>query len=134
MTRRFKYQVVKAMLLATVGTWTAGCGSGPKRAGPVDVELARESLRAALESWKNGEPINALRDGSPAITVQDFDWKTGFALLQYEIQGDDKEDSSNLHCPVQLTLRDLQGREVKKKVTYVIGTDPIITVFREMSL
>jgi hypothetical protein len=112
----------------------AGCGSGPRRAGPVDVELARESLRAALESWKKGEPPEALRDHYPSITIQDMDWKSGYALVSYEIRDGEKEDACNLHCPVRLTVRDLQGKEVKKPVTYVIGTDPVITVFREMSL
>jgi hypothetical protein len=119
---------VCATVLAT------GCGSGPRRAGPVDAKLARDCLQKALESWKNGELSNGLRDASPSITVQDMDWKTGYTLVTYEILGDDKEDAANLHCPVRLTLRDPRGREVKKKVTYVVGTDPVITVFREMSL
>jgi hypothetical protein len=100
----------------------------------VDVELARESLRAALESWKKGEPPEALRDHYPSITIQDMDWKSGYALVSYEIRDGEKEDASNLHCPVRLVVRDPQGKEVKKPVTYVVGTDPVITVFREMSL
>jgi hypothetical protein len=88
----------------------------------------------ALESWKKGEAPKALRDASPSITIQDMDWKAGLVLVTYEMQGGEKEDAVNLHCPVQLTLRDQQGREIKKPVTYVIGTDPVITVFREMSL
>jgi hypothetical protein len=127
-------KILAFAFFTAASAFLAGCNSGPQRAGPVDVELARESLRMALDSWKRGEPPDALRDGSPSITAQDMDWKAGYALVAYEIRGDEREDAANLHCPVQLTLRDQQGREVKKQVTYVIGTDPVITVFREMSL
>jgi len=126
---------VCVFLCLTLGVlFVGGCGTGPRRAGPVDVELARESLRSALESWKKGEPPEALRERYPSITIQDMDWKTGCVLVNYEIRDGEKEDASNLHCPVRLTVRDAQGKEVKKPVTYVIGTDPVITVFREMSL
>ena len=127
-------KITTVIFLSAVGVFTSGCGSGPRRAGAVDAELARESLKTALESWKKGELPGALRDGSPSITVQDMDWKAGLTLVTYEMQGGEKEDAANLHCPVRLTLRDQQGREIKKPVTYVIGTDPVITVFREMSL
>jgi hypothetical protein len=129
-----KGKITNVIILSALSAFTTGCGSGPRRAGPVDVELARESLRMALESWKKGEAPNALRDASPSITIQDMDWKAGLVLVTYEMQGEEKEDAANLHCPVRLTLRDQQGREIKKPVTYVIGTDPVITVFREMSL
>jgi hypothetical protein len=126
---------VYGLLCLTLGSlFACGCGTGPRRAGPVDVELARDSLRAALESWKKGEPPETLRDRYPSITIQDMDWKTGYVLVNYELRDGEKEDASNLHCPVRLTVRDPQGKEVKKPVTYVIGTDPVITVFREMSL
>lgn len=130
----FKGKAMALVFVAYASALAAGCSSGPRRAGPVDAGLARESLRKALESWKNGEQPNGLRDASPSITIQDMDWRAGYTLVTYEILGDDKEDAANLHCPVRLTLRDQQGREVKKQVTYVIGTDPVITVFREMSL
>lgn len=130
----FKRKLMTLAFVVCAAALTTGCGSGPRRAGPVDADLARECLYRVLESWKNGGPPDGLRAASPSITIQDMDWKTGYALVTYEILGDDKEDAANLHCPVRLTLRDPQGREVKKQVTYVVGTDPVITVFREMSL
>ena len=44
------------------------------------------------------------------------------------------DDNANLRCPVKLSLRDLQGRPVTRRVTYMVGTDPQITVFREIAL
>jgi hypothetical protein len=99
----------------------------------VDEGLARQLLHEVLETWKNGGSLEALRQESP-IVAQDMEWRTGSALLDYEIVGEGKNDDANLRCPVKLTVRDKRGRVVKKQVTYIIGTDPVITVFREMSL
>jgi hypothetical protein len=110
----------------------AGCGTGPERAAPVDADRAREALRTALESWKKGAQPTALQSHSPPITVQDMDWEAGAKLLAYEIVGDGKNDDANLRCPVKLTIRDAQGKETKKQVTYVVGTSPAVTVFREL--
>ena len=85
-----------------------------------------------LESWKQGEKPGALRDRPPNLTSQDMDWEAGFRLMDYQIVDDGKLDDANLRCPVKLTLRDPQGREVHKSVKYLVGTSPIITVFREV--
>jgi hypothetical protein len=110
-----------------------GCG-GQRHAAPVNPEQARESLRTVLESWKKGEGPDQLRQGVPSITVQDIDWQTGYKLLDYQIIGDGKYDDANLRCPVKLTLKDPQGHQVQKQVTYMVGTNPSITVFREIPL
>ncbi len=56
--------------------WTAGvgCSRGP-RSAPVDAAKARETLRAALESWKKGDKVDALQKTSPAIYVIDTEWQ-----------------------------------------------------------
>ncbi len=38
--------------------------------------------------------------------------------------------ASSLYVPVTLTLRPKQGSEVKKTVSYIVNTSPIVTVFR----
>jgi hypothetical protein len=110
-----------------------GC-SRQQHAAAVNVQLAKDSLHKTLESWKKGDDQAALKMESPSITVQDLDWKSGYKLLDYEIIGDGKYDDANLLCPVKLKLVDPQGNEVTRQVTYMVGTDPIITVFREMKL
>ena len=119
------------LTLAAAGVLLAGC-SKQRHAAAVDPGLARQSLVAALESWKKGEEPGRLRQATPAVTVQDLDWKAGFRLVDYTVVGDGKHDDANLLCPVKLTLQDPQGRTVTREVTYMVGTDPVITVFREM--
>lgn len=109
----------------------AGC-SRQKQAADVNIQLAKDSLHKTLESWKKGDDYVALKQATPSITVQDLDWKGGFKLVDYEVIGDGKYDDANLLCPVKLRLIDPQGKEVTRQVTYMIGTDPVITVFREM--
>jgi hypothetical protein len=111
----------------------AGCGPRQPRAAAVDAELARESLLTVLDSWKKGDAPKSLRQHSPSITVQDMDWEMGYTLVDYRID-EGKSADANLLCPVTLSLRDPQGKEVKRQVRYMVGTDPTITVFREMHL
>jgi hypothetical protein len=118
------------VVLALAGPLVSGC-SGGTRSDPVEPDRAREALRSALESWKRGEPIESLKSASPPIVAQDFDWMAGHRLVAYEVSGDGKDDDANLRIPVNLTLRNPQGQEVKKSVSYVVGTSPSLTVFRD---
>ena len=118
--------------IAAAGLLLAGCsGTGP-HAPAVDPARAREALQTTLDGWKKGESIEALKAGSPSIVAQDFDWMAGRKLVGYEVLGDGKDDDANLRIPVRLTLRDAGGRESQKTVSYVVGTSPALTVFREM--
>jgi hypothetical protein len=108
-----------------------GCGGAP-RAAAVDPPKARDALRTTLEGWKGGAKPDDLRNGAPSITAQDLDWMAGATLVEYTILGDGTFDDANLRIPVELTLRDPGGRQVRKKVSYVVGTSPRITVFREL--
>ena len=123
-----KTVAVAVALLAALAI--AGC-SGGERAPAVNPSLAREALHTALDGWKDGKTPDALKAASPSIVVQDFDWMAGFRLVGYEVTGDGKDDDANLRIPVTLTMRSPQGKEVRKNVSYVVGTAPTLTVFRD---
>ena len=128
------YDRIAKIRLALAGIVTcafvAGCSGAP--AAHVDAPGARQALRTTLESWKKGDPIESLRKGSPSIVAQDMDWEAGRKLVDFEVLDEGKDESVNLRIPVDLKLRDKAGKEVKKKVKYVVGTSPVITVFREI--
>ncbi len=109
-----------------------GCGSGPYQSAPVDADLARETLTSVMESWKNGETVESLKEDMPPIVVQDFDWAGGMKLLDYEVLDDGKPESANLIARVKLSLEDREGTKSEKTVTYVVGTAPVLTVFRDL--
>ncbi len=105
----------------------AGCG---QRNQPAEPELARESLERALASWKRGEQPAALAQQNPPITIGDFAWTAGRKLAGYRMMGEAKTDGSNLHFDVELTFGDQRG-EPMERATYIVGTSPVITIFRE---
>ncbi len=68
----------------------------------------------------------------PTIIVQESAWQQGKRLSSYTLLDQGRVEDANLFCEVELVFADSgEGQAVtKKKVTYVIGTDPVITVFR----
>jgi hypothetical protein len=119
------------LLLGLILTVAAGCSSGPVHA-PVDAAKARETLRAALDSWKKGEPSDALQKADPAIYVIDNEWQEGGKLVDYRITGDGEEKDAHLFCPVNLTVREPSGKVGKRDVIYIISTAPKLTVSRKL--
>lgn len=118
--------------LAALLVALAGCSRAPRTAAPVEPERARAALAAALDAWKAGRPIGALAADTPPIVAQDFDWMAGAALLDYRVLGDGTPEDANLRVRAELTVRDAQGQTGTKTVTYVVGTDPKLTVFRAL--
>ncbi|WP_422928913.1 hypothetical protein [Singulisphaera sp. PoT] len=113
-----------------VATLLVGC-SGTPQGPPVDAGHARETLKASLDSWKNGDSPEALKSRQPPIMMQDLDWMAGAKLVDYELTSDGRKAESNLFVPVKLTLRTSKG-QVKKEVSYIVGTSPSLTIYREL--
>ena len=120
--------------LALAGSVTCFCAFGCSGNGveAVDAPGARQALRTTLETWKKGGPIGSLKDQNPSIIAQDMDWEAGATLIKFDVLDDGKDASVSLRIPVELTLQEKAGKEVKKKVRYMVGTSPTITVFREI--
>jgi hypothetical protein len=121
--------IVRTTLIVAV-MLCAGCGGGPRRAAPVDVERARETVKAALDAWKAGAKPAEMPGRSPSITVQDFDWMAGGKLLEYRLLDEGKAEDANLRIQARLTVQDAKGKSAQKTVAYIVGTDPVLTVFR----
>lgn len=105
-----------------------GCYGAPKAS---DRQIALESLEKTLDTWKAGGRAADLKNANPAIIAVDDDWERSVSLMGYQIQPNPFDDGVNLHYTVTLTLKNTQGREVKKEQVYIVGTNPVITVFRK---
>ncbi|MFO1001244.1 MAG: hypothetical protein U0936_12945 [Planctomycetaceae bacterium] len=106
-------------------------GCGEQRAAPVDPVLAKKSLVEVMEHWKSGGAIEALRKRQPEIVAQEMWWSQGRKLIGFQLVGEGRVEDANWFCDVELEVSDGEGKEpVKKTFTYVVGTDPVITVFR----
>jgi hypothetical protein len=122
-------RLVIALVVGCCGLF-AGCNSTTN--APVNASKAREHLRTALDSWKAGEPATALRNRAPPIYVIDTEWQSGAMLTEYQIVGDGEEKDAVLFCKVKLTVRDTNGKDQLREVTFIVSTSPNVTVSRKI--
>ncbi|HWB12799.1 MAG TPA: hypothetical protein VG826_26470 [Pirellulales bacterium] len=115
---------------AVVCLLVAGCG---RSNAPTDVPSAKAALTTALEGWKAGQSPDSLRQGSPSIVMVDEAWQKGEKLDSFENIGPEVDDGVNLHCTVKLAIKGEGGVQRSEKVTYIVGTSPMITIFRDPS-
>lgn len=130
-SRPVRRQALAQLFGAVALLFVEGCG--PRRARPVDIELARASLIQVLDHWKQGGSAEDLQQARPAIVVQEPLWTQDRTLLNYTLLGDGHPEDANWYCEVELEFPPGTkiGRSAKSTttVTYVVGTDPVITVF-----
>ncbi len=114
-----------------------GCGDASS-AHAVNELTARDALKTALDNWKNGATPASLASANPPIVVQDFEWESGAKLLDYQLIDDGKAYDANLRIQVKLKLATPPGKtpaeaaNSEKKVWFLVGTSPKVTVFRDM--
>lgn len=107
----------------------AGCsGGGPPPA--VDEDLARKSFEQFLTAWQSGQGPEALKSLSPQIIGVDFEWTAGRKLKSFKLLDNGVSDGSNLRFSVELELTGKGSRTEKRAAEYIVGTSPVITVFR----
>jgi hypothetical protein len=128
MPRVFRSWAIRLPLLISLSMLTIGC-SNPHQ---VKVDVAENTLKSVMESWKSGQAPDSLQKATPPIVVQDMDWMAGAKLVDYQIIDGGKPVDSNLHAKVKLKLANSKGKETEKTVTYLVGTSPKLTVFRDM--
>jgi hypothetical protein len=116
-----RIRVVGALALGVLLTAPAGCGSDSARYVPT-MDLARESLEAALTSWRDGRPIGSIEGSSPPVRVVDLSRGSGEKLATYQVLGEADVDGRK-EFTVRLTMRETRSA---KEARYVVhGTDPI---------
>lgn len=96
---------------------------------PLDKDVARQSLTAFLESWSQGQPPESLQARVPAIVGVDPDWRSGRRLVQFETESE-MDDGTNMHITTKLVFGSERGQDPAATVTYIVGTSPVITIFR----
>ncbi|MFM7074308.1 MAG: hypothetical protein ACKO38_21175 [Planctomycetota bacterium] len=136
---RCSWRSVRAVIVAMSLSLVFGIvGCGPRGAVDLtlDKELARASLTRFLDAWRDGQPTDQLAKASPAIIGRDPAWADGQKLISYELVGE-TEGGANLNARIQLKLGGKNSESAGKNagtsldVVYVIGTSPVVTVFRD---
>ena len=117
----------RSLLLAALLLPAGGCSGGGV---PATEEAARGALDAALDAWKSGRKAEEMRQQTPEVVVGDSDWKQGRRLVAYQI-GTGMFDGKNLRVPVTLTLAQPPSGNRRLVVNYIVGTKPVVTLFRD---
>ena len=111
----------RAVLFCMLLFGLSGC-KAETPAHPLDEDLARVSVKKAMDHWVSG---GVPKDLEPDIIVGDPAWKQSRKLVSYEILNDEEtSDGSNLHIRVNRKFE-----SGNTKVTYIVGTSPVITIF-----
>ncbi len=105
-------------------------GCADQAGAPVKLDVAQQTLLSAMEAWKDGREAEDLLNEKPSIVVQESEWIEGTKLLEYEIVSDDQPTGPNLIATVKLKLSKSDGTVTSKTATYVVGTSPGLTVYR----
>lgn len=116
----------RLLVLVVLSCAILGCDRSA-RSLSLNQPRAREACNEFLTAWKNGKQVADLK---PKIIGRDSDWETGKKLESFEILKDERSDGPNLHLTVRQTLKDATGKEIQQEVAYVVGTSPVVTVFR----
>ena len=117
-----------AGVLAVLVSMGSGCGGN----GPVaDPRAAEDELHAALDSWKAGGSPDDLGKRSPAIHVNDLDWRDGFRLISYKPGAEGRLAGYDMNYAVTLELKSPKGKKIKKIAVYTITTRPECLVMRQ---
>lgn len=123
------WRIIMGLVMLGCGAF-AGCSGGPQKAASVEPEQARAALKTALDAWQAGQKIESLAALTPEIIAQDFDWMQGKKLVSYKINDGGSAQDANMRIDVELTLGADGGASETKRVAYIVGTDPKLTVFR----
>lgn len=109
-----------------VAATAIGCGNRSEQ----DLEVASESVIAALASWKQGDSPKSLMSGSLRIEFHDDDWQSGARLVDYRLRKTYRGTDGRPRCAATLTVEHA-GDAKTLEVTYEVNTTPRIVVARD---
>jgi hypothetical protein len=113
-------------VLVALVTLASGCGSESQQ----DLDLIRDSVVAALETWKKADRSDTLKSRSPAIEFHDDDWQRGARLIGYELTKTYRDTDGAARCVVTLSILS-RGKSKTIKVTYQANTSTKIVIARD---
>jgi hypothetical protein len=112
---------VGAVLVAALAAGGCARSSSAERYVPSE-EIARRSLLAMLDAWKDGEVPGRIETVTPAVQVADTHRRPVQKLVQYEILGELPEEGGR-RFSVRLQFAEPAADE---KLQYVVlGVDPV---------
>lgn len=105
-----------------------GCGDAEAQK---QLDLAKQSVQSALDTWKRGESAESLKTGTSPVEFHDDDWQKSARLLEYEVLHVYPDTDKLPRCAVRLVIQQGKQEPTELKVTYQIVTTPRIIVARD---
>lgn len=103
-----------------------GCDQNARNLASVNETTARDALQTFLTAWKDGKKPEDL----PKMTGKDSEWDQGKTLEAFDILPEQRTDGANLFLKVRRKVKTKKGVLQDQEVEYVVGTAPVVTVFR----
>jgi hypothetical protein len=108
-----------------------GCGHrNQKPPAPSDPAKAKQALTEALDAWRTGATADSLREKKPPVIVDDYSWKSDDKLVSYQIQGNGTPSGTRVTFTTNLEVRNSAGATQRTAATYIVATEPILTIHR----
>lgn len=106
----------------------AGCGNVDRTSQYIpSVSKAESTIEAAMEAWKNGDPVGPVAGTNPIVHVVDSNRKPGQSLVSYEVLGEVPGNAPRCFA-VKVALTNPEKEERLRYI--VVGIDPL-WVFRQ---
>ena len=105
-----------------------GCGDAEAQK---QLDLAKQTVQSALDTWKRGESAETLKTGTNPVEFHDDDWQKSARLLEYELLNVYPDTDKLPRCAVRLVIQHRKQEPAVLKVTYQIVTTPKIIVGRD---
>jgi len=106
----------------------AGCG----KVVHTDEEITRgkQALVAALDSWKNKEPIETLKNQPERIEFSE-DLRKANELIEYRILATETTDPKVISFRTKLNIQDKKGKISDREFLYSVDFRTPLRVFRD---
>ncbi len=97
-----------------------------------DDEIARgnQTLVAALDSWKNKEPVEKLK-GQPEPIEFSEDLRKANELVEYSILATETTDPKVVSFRTKLSIKDKKGKTTDREFLYSVDFRTPLRVFRD---
>jgi hypothetical protein len=120
-TAKCSWLVILAGWVSVLGT--LGCNKNPESRYIPSGATARESVEAALNAWKNGEPPGSIKLGEKPVNIVDSRWQRGTKLESFQVT---EELAPNPHPSYKVKLQFAKETASSETTYLVIGLDPLL--------
>jgi hypothetical protein len=134
MTQHSSWSIRSALAAAGLLTLIGLAGCGPRNVPmppKASAEVAEAALERALAHWQAGQPLEALAATNPRTYVNDYEWRDGRKLRQFQLAGPAEEVGLQVRLPVAIDVEHPQGQVVRSRVSYSISTTPVVSIVRD---